>query len=81
MFVRETDVTQKCGGDVLLRLGSKVESYVYRSLKFQVNYKVTPVVRPILAVDMLTSKGVLVVFGVERNSSFVLWSDGHIFPK
>ena len=29
------------------------------------NYKVAPVVRPNLSVDVLTSFGVLVVFGVE----------------
>ena len=30
--------------------------YMYRSLQFQVNYEVAPVVRPILSVDMLTRK-------------------------
>ena len=45
------------------------------------NYEVAPVVRPILPDDLLTSKGVLVVFGVERNSSFVQWSDGHKIPS
>ena len=59
---------RSAGGDVLHHLGSKVESYVYRSLKFQVNSEVALVVRPILSVDVLTSKGVLVVFGVEENS-------------
>ena len=29
---------KSAGGDVLHHLGSKVESYVYRSLKFQVKY-------------------------------------------
>ena len=48
---------------VLYHRGSKTESYVYRSLKFQVNYEVALVVRPTLSVDMLTRKGVLVVFG------------------
>ena len=43
--------------DVLHHLGSKVESCVYRSLNFQVNYEVAPVVRPILPDDLLTSKG------------------------
>ena len=48
-----------------------VEGYVYRSLKFQVNYEVALVVRSILFVDVLSSKGVLVVFGEEtvRSSS------------
>ena len=39
------------------------QSYVCRNLKFQVNYDVALVVRPILSVDMLTRKRVLVVFG------------------
>ena len=47
---------KSAGGDVLHHLGSITESYVYRSLKFQVNYEVAPVVRPILSVDMLTRK-------------------------
>ena len=41
---------KSAGGDVLHHLGSKTESYVYRNLKFQVNYEVAPVVRPILSV-------------------------------
>ena len=49
---------KSAGGDVLHHLGSKTESYVYRSLKFQVNYEVPLFVRPILSVDMLTRKGV-----------------------
>ena len=49
-LVHETVVTQ----DVLHHLGSKTESYVYRNLKFQMNYEVALVVRPILSVDMLT---------------------------
>ena len=52
---------KSAGGDVLHHLGSKTESFVYRSLKFQVNYEVAPVARPILSVDMLTREGVLVV--------------------
>ena len=44
------------------------------------NYEVAPVVRPILSVDMLTRKGVLVVFGVEENSSFIQLLDGHKIP-
>ena len=62
---------KSAGGDVLHHLGSKTESYVCRNLKFQVNYEVAPVVRPILSVDMLTRKGVLVVFGVQGSSSFI----------
>ena len=61
-------------------LGRKTESYVYRSRKFEVNYEVAPVVRPILSVDMLTRKGVLVVFGVQVNSSFIELPDGHNIP-
>ena len=53
---------------------------MYRSLKFQVNCEVAPVVRPILSVDMLTRKGVLVVFGVQGDSSFIQLPDGHKFP-
>ena len=64
------------GGDALYHLGSIVESYVCRSRKFQVNYEVAFVARPILSVDVLTSKGVLVVFGVEENSSFIQLLDG-----
>ena len=41
------------------------------------NYEVAPVVRPILSVDMLTRKGVLVVFGVQGDSSFIHVPDGH----
>ena len=37
---------KSAGGDVLHHLGSKTESYVYRSLKCQVNYEVAPVVKP-----------------------------------
>ena len=66
--------------NVLHHLGSKTESYVHRSLKFQVNYEVAPVVRPILSVDMLTRKGVLVVFGVQGDSSFIQLPDGHEIP-
>ena len=33
--------------------------------------------RPSLSVDMLTRKVVLVVFGVEENSSFIQLLDGH----
>ena len=64
---------------MLHRLGRKVESYVYRNLKSHVNYEVAPVVRPILSVDVLTSKGVLVVFGVEEDSSFIQL-DGYKIP-
>ena len=71
---------KSAGGDVLYHLGSKTESDVYRNLKFQVIYEVAPVVRPILAVDMLTRKGVLVVFGVQGDSSFIQLSDGHKIP-
>ena len=67
---------KSAGGDALHHLGSKTESYVYRSLKFQVNYEVAPVVRPILSVDMLTRKRVLVVFGVQGSSSFIQLPDG-----
>ena len=41
------------------------------------NYEVAPVVRPILSVDMLTRKGVLVVFGVQGDTSFIQLPDGH----
>ena len=68
---------KSAGGDVLHHLGSKTVSYVYRSLKFQVTYEVALVVRPILSVDMLTRKGVLVVFGVQESSSFIQLLDGH----
>ena len=62
---------------IILGVGLRV---VYRRFKFQVNYEVTPVVRPILSVDVLTRKGVLVVFGVEVNSSVIQLPDGHIIP-
>ena len=72
---------ESAGGDVLHHTGSKSESYVYRNLKFQVkNYEVAPVVRTILSVDMLTRKGVLVVFGVQGDSSFIQLPDGHNIP-
>ena len=71
---------KSAGGDVLHHLASKIENYVYRSLKFQVNYEIAPVVRPILSVDMLTHKGVLVVFGVKGSSSFIQLPDGHGVP-
>ena len=62
---------KSAGRDVLHHLGGKTESYVYRNLKFQVKCEVAPVVRPILSVDMLTRKGVLVVLGVQGDSSFI----------
>ena len=65
---------------MLHHLGSKTESYVYRNLKFQVNYEVAPVVRPILSVDMLTRERVLVVFGVHGDSSFIQLPAGHKIP-
>ena len=68
---------KSAGGDVLHHLGSKTESYVYRKPKFQVNCEVAPVVRPILSVDMLTRKGVLVAFGIQGESSFIQLPDGH----
>ena len=71
---------RSAGGDALHHLESKVESSVYRSLKFQVNYEVALVARPIFSVDLFTSDGVLVVFGVEGNSSFIQLLDGHKIP-
>ena len=44
------------GGDVLHHFGSKTECYVYRSVKFQVNYEVAPVARPILSVDIVDTQ-------------------------
>ena len=67
LCVSAKQLSQKCG-DVLHHLGSEVESYVYQNLKLQENSEVAPVV---------TSKGVLVVFGVEENSSFNQLLDGH----
>ena len=55
-------------------------SCVYRSHKFQVNYEVAPVARPILSVDVLTCEGVLVLFGFEGNSSFIQFLDGRRVP-
>ena len=71
---------KSAGEDVLHHLGSKTESCVYRNLKFQVNYEVALLVSPILSVDMLKRKGVLVVFGVEGNSSFIQLPAGHEIP-
>ena len=71
---------KSAGGDVLHHLGSKAESHVYQSFQVQVNYEVAPVARPILSVDMLTRKGVLVVFGVHGDSSFIQLPDGHKIP-
>ena len=48
--------------------------------KIQVNCEVALVVRPILAVIVLTNTGVLVVLGVEGNSSFIQLLDGHNIP-
>ena len=62
---------------MLHQSGSKTESYVCRKLKFQVNYEVALVVRPILSVDMFTRNGVLVVFGVQGDSSLIQLPDGH----
>ena len=53
---------------------------VASSSKCRVNYEVAPVVRPIFSVDVLTSKGALVVFGVDGNSSFIQLLDGHQIP-
>ena len=68
------------GGNVLHHHRIKTECDVCRSLKFQVNCEVAPVVRPILSVDLLTSNGVLVVFGVEANSSFIQLPDAQKIP-
>ena len=57
-------------------LESKVESYVYRCLNFQVNYEVAPAVRPILSVDMLTNRRIIVLF-VEGINSFIQLPHGH----
>ena len=65
---------------MLHRLGSKTGSYVYQGFKFEVNYEVALVVRPILSVDESTSKGVQVVFGVGVNSSYIQLLDGHKIP-
>ena len=65
-FVHPQNSSLKCaGGDGLHHLGGKAEICVYRVLEFQVNCEVAPVARPFLSVDVLTSKGVLVVFGVK----------------
>ena len=53
---------------------------MYRSLKCLVNYEVAPVVRPILFVDMLTRKGVLVVFGVQETVHVIQLPGGHKIP-
>ena len=53
---------------------------MYRNLKFQVNYEVASVARPILSGDMLTRKVVLVVFGIEGDTSFIQLPDGHKIP-
>ena len=71
---------KSAGGDLLHHFGSKTESYVCLSLKFHVNYEVALVARPILSVDMLTHKGVWVVFGVQGDSSFIHSPDGHKIP-
>ena len=60
-----------------ITLEAKLRVTCIEVLKFQVNYKVAPVVRPILSVDMLTRKRVLVVFGVQGDSSFIRFPDGH----
>ena len=62
-------------------LEAKLRVTWYRRIKFQVNYDVAPVVRPILSVDMLTRIGVLVVFGVEGESSFIQLLDGHTIHR
>ena len=71
---------RSAGGDVVRHLGSKTESYVFQSFNFQVNHEVALVVRPILSVDMLVSKGVQVVFGVGECTSYIQLPDGHKIP-
>ena len=44
------------------------------------NYEVALVVSPILSFDLLTRKGVLVVFGVQGDSSFIRLPHGHKIP-
>ena len=61
-FTRETFLTQKCWK-------WSTENCVFQSSKSMVNYEVVPVVRPILAVEMLSSKRAQVAFGVENNNS------------
>ena len=65
---------------MLHHFGSKTESYVYQSFKFQLNYEVALVVRPILPDELLISKGAQVVFGVRVNSSYIQLLDGHKNP-
>ena len=68
LSAKQLSLKSACG-DVLHHLGRNTESYVHRSLKFQVNYEVAPVVRPILSV--------LVVFGVQGDNSFIQLPDGY----
>ena len=77
--------TKHCHSRVLVEtcciiLEAKLRVSRIKNLKFQVNYEVAPVVRPILSGDMLTRKGVLVVFGVHGDSSFIQLPDGHKIP-
>ena len=65
---------------MLHHFGSKTESYVYQSFKFQLNYEVALVVRPILPDELLISKGAQVVFGVRVKSSYIQLLDGHKNP-
>ena len=41
-----------------------------------VNFEFAPVVRPILSLDMLNSKRMQLVFGVEKNSSYMIRDSG-----
>ena len=71
--------SKKCWWSGIAPCWSKAESYVYRSLKFQVNYEVAPFVRPFVSVDVLTSRGVSVVFGVDGTQNCHdqrKWSNG-----
>ena len=61
-------------------MGAKLKGYVYQSFKFQLNYDVALVVRPILSDELLISKGAQVVFGVRVNSSYIQLLDGHKNP-
>ena len=68
------------GRDVLHHLGSKTGSYANQSFKFELNYEVAPIARPILSVDVVNSKGAQVVFGVGANSLYIQLPDERKIP-
>ena len=76
----DTLVAQKCWRMCCILLGATLKVTCIRVLKFQANYEVALVVRPMLSVDMLITQGAQVVFGVGVNRLYIQLPDGNKIP-